>query len=624
MQKKIYYILLVVVAILFSYEYSIKTIYGEWYIQDWGTEDGEYRIDSITELDGEDVTITDDTIVISPENEDPKIYIDADGGMQYLQINIPSIESSQDEFFRFYVMHNGKYSEKYSETRQIKEGNNVIWFDEPLEGRLRIDFEGIDSVNIHVKSIILDSDVQLVSEFIVCFILIMILMAVVVMMIIYKKKIGQYIHEHGVEIAVVFSFFLWFLLWSCILPYNSGPDEYMRYDVVKYIYQYRTLPRGDDPILCTANTWGVSYAYSPYLAYLMGAGFMYVAAIMGGTGLTMFHVARLISVLSSTITIVFLIKISKELKLKNKFLLPVVVGLLPEFTFISAYVNNDSLAIMSVAIIVYAWCIGLNSKWNIKSCIYLTIGMAVCVAAYYNCYGYLLLSFIGFVGTNIYWSAKKKDFSIFKGMLIKGFSMLFGTCLVSGWWFVRNYILYDGDILGNNASRAAAIKYAIDELNPLNKQSLKEQGVSLYEMLVGCEWITGSAKSFVASFGYLQFWIKEYMYWIVGVVIFIGIIFKLVKFKKDRAGRMPVLDLMLVCASVIVAMLSIIYSYTSDFQAQGRYLLPMLIPMMIFVCEGYDYLYKIGCKKCTAMIIVGAVLINFYSLGLVIVPAYYW
>ena len=623
-ENLMFFFLIIIIGLLFAYEYSIKEVYGEWKIDDWGTVEGEKVIDSLADIQGEDVIIEGNTITVTPENIDPKIYIDSIDNMQYVQINVTSIDTARDVFLRYYYEYNGNYSDSYSESKKLKEGNNIIWFDRPLEGRLRIDFEGVESVSIHIKYIKLDNDVQVVSEFIVCYFLVLLLLSLIGIVFLNYKRIINFFDENYLETIIVSVFFICFLVWSLILPYNSGPDEYMRYDVVKYIYQLRDLPRGDDPILCTANSWGLSYAYSPYLAYLIGACFVYVAAFMGHTGFTMFHFARLVSVLSSTVTIIFMIKISKELKFKNKYILPILVGFLPEFTFISAYVNNDALAIMSVSIIVYAWLVGLKNKWDCKSCIYLIIGMAICVAAYYNCYGYLLLSIVGFIGSYMYWIIRHKKPDLLKDMLVKGVLLTLGTFIISGWWFVRNYILYNGDIFGSSASRTAAIKYAATELNPLNKHSLKEQGVSLYEMLFERGWIIGSAKSFVASFGYLQFWIKDYMYKIVGIILVIGLVLKIISVFKKHERRMLFFDALLIMAAIIVVVLSIVYSYTSDYQAQGRYVLPMLVPLMIFVCQGYDQLDYDKYRFIIPILMVITIWINMYSLGLVIIPSYYW
>lgn len=45
-------------------------------------------------------------------------------------------------------------------------------------------------------------------------------------------------------------------------------------------------------------------------------------------------------------------------------------------------------------------------------------------------------------------------------------------------------------------------------------------------------------------------------------------------------------------AAVIPCILLVYYSYCSDFQAQGRYIMPALIPVMYFVTLGYDSLLK--------------------------------
>lgn len=183
-------------------------------------------------------------------------------------------------------------------------------------------------------------------------------------------------------------------------------------ETVRYIYDYNKLPKGNDPLLCS-NAWGTSYAYSPYLAYLIAAILMKCGAAMGLGSVEIFHVARLVSVLSSTITVAILIKIGQKMRLNNFYILPVLVGLTPQFAFISSYVNNDAFAIMSTAIIVYAWFAGLESSWEKKNCILLAIGIALCMASYYNCYGYILTSFLLFVMYYIYYAKNKRILNIY-------------------------------------------------------------------------------------------------------------------------------------------------------------------------------------------------------------------
>ena len=55
------------------------------------------------------------------------------------------------------------------------------------------------------------------------------------------KKITK---EEWLEILFyVFILGIW-LVWAWILPFNEGPDEYMRSRIVEYIVEYGKLPTG--------------------------------------------------------------------------------------------------------------------------------------------------------------------------------------------------------------------------------------------------------------------------------------------------------------------------------------------------------------------------------------------
>ena len=74
-KKNIIFIIIIVVFLL-SYIVSSKTIYGEWLVTDWGSVVGEKRIDSIDDLEGNGITISNNTVNVGEENDDPYLYID--------------------------------------------------------------------------------------------------------------------------------------------------------------------------------------------------------------------------------------------------------------------------------------------------------------------------------------------------------------------------------------------------------------------------------------------------------------------------------------------------------------------------------------------------------------------
>lgn len=434
----------------------------------------------------------------------------------------------------------------------------------------------------------------------------------------------------NLDISIALLAFAFYFIWSITLPYNTGPDEAMRYQIPQYILQYGKLPHGGDPIIRN-NGWGISYAFTPILSYIISSFFMRIVRIFTDTEFALLTAARFASVLFSTGTVFMCVKIGKKLISKPyQYLLAILVGFLPEFAFISAYVNNDALAIFSTSLIIYFWIIGLESNWDLKSCIGLAIGISICGLSYYNAYGYILCSILLFIISFI-WMNKNKHKKIFlilvrKGLLISGI-----VIALIGWWFIRSYIIYDGDILGLKTSNEYAELYAFDYLKPSNRQTIIKQGKTIFYMLFKLGWLKSSFYSFIGIFDYLTFGLRGWMFFIYKSIIAIGLIGCLLNlgnhFMKNRFKSQDLSYLGMVISSAITIFISIFYSYTSDYQSQGRYCMPIIIPLMLFIVIGVKYLLK-KCNPKTERVIISCLLINyvlisFIAYTIVIVPYYY-
>lgn len=601
-----------------------KIVYGKWFITNWRGDNNSNIIDDYSGLSCTDARI-DGKLVTTGELDEAGICFELPEETRYLQVNITEISTYREKALKLYLPDSDGFREEKSVSVRMKEGNNVFCLDESISGMVRLDFEGGGPYSFYLNFIQYNAGVQVVAELWGLYILFVAIFVTGIFAYLHREAVSLFLYKHKTDLFVLALFFFLYLVWSLVIPFDRAPDERMRYDIARYIFQYKQLPRGDDPILCMKNEYGISYAFSPYLAYMFSAVFMHYGAIFGITSVGLLHAARFVSIFSSLVTLIFLMKLSGVMKLKNRYMLPCLVGLLPQFAFISCYVNNDAFAIMSVSIIIYAWYTGVMSGWDTKSCMYLSVGMALCVASYYNCYAYLLMSFFIFV---IFYAAmyiKKKDISLLKSMVKKGLSMTVFCAIVSGWWFVRNYIIYEGDILGTEHLKAVAIKYAVPERNPLNRLSLREQGVSLKQMLFDMNWIKTSMKSYVAGFDYMTVWLKENIYSLVGCVIVCGLILKILSLfrKKGLSLRRLLFDAAMLFAAVVVVILSLIYSYGRDFQPQGRYLLPTVISLMIYLTEGYMGFFG-KYKIVHGLLVFSAVCLNLYCLVCVIVPCYLW
>ena len=256
---------------------------------------------------------------------------------------------------------------------------------------------------------------------------------------------------------------------------------------------------------------------------------------------------------------------------------------------------------MATAMIVYAWVLGIQDGWNYKNCTLLSVGIGVCALSYYNAYGFILCSILLFGSTLLMQSKEKGEYKVF--LKFGAFVTVFVLILI-GWWFVRNYMLYDGDLLGRNASAICAQKYASPGLKPSDKQTPMSEGLTLFEMLsrpygsVTISWVELVSRSFVGRFGSLDIampaWIENnYMDFIkFGVLLVLIHPVRTFALKnKDGFRKDGIFNWCMLIAMIIPNLLNAWYSYSSDYQPQGRYSLPMLVALTYFMVVGYGNLF---------------------------------
>lgn len=411
-----------------------------------------------------------------------------------------------------------------------------------------------------------------------------------------KKQINV---ESYFRMAFVIFAFCLFFMWSAKLPINEGPDEVMKYDICKYIVKYGKLPHGGDPAVRNAF-WGISYGFTPILSYIVSAVFIKAASLLTGSLFAFYVAARFTSVLCCTGMVIFVIKIADRL-FDDKWVrwsFITAVTMLPQVVFIGSYINNDSLALLSISIIIYAWLIGQESRWNAKSCILLAVGIGLCALSYYNAYGFILTSMILFIAWHIMNKNEQGriDFKSFwkKAGLISGI-----VILMAGWWFIRSAVIYDGDFLGLSTTNMYAEKYAIDRLKPANLPTPVNLGQSLQFMLFERGWLRTTVKSFIGVFGGLNIYMpgRFYkLYYLVAGLGIIGLLCRMVhnfRYRQPEKDRQKVIFTTVMILNIIIPVfLSAYYSYSSDFQPQGRYIMPALIPIMYFLTLGLHWLVQ--------------------------------
>ncbi len=407
----------------------------------------------------------------------------------------------------------------------------------------------------------------------------------------------------GAELLYLAFCFLLYFCWSLAKELNYGPDEAMRYLIPEYIYRTGSLPNGYMEELRN-DLWGFSYAFYPnFLGPLASALCMKVVSFVTADAFALVAAARFPSVLAASGTVYLSMKIGKRVfPAEGVWLYVVSLSMIPQFVFLSSYVNNDMLCIFGSALMLYAWVLGIQEQWNGKNGLLLAAGIVVAALSYYNSYGWILCSMVIFAGSYIWKIGGNRDW---RRMVRIGFLIAAVVLMCIGYFFIRNAVLYDGDFLGMRALGQSADRYAAEEWRPVNRSTPQSEGMSVVEMLVsgawtGTPWIVKTYVTFIGAFGFADVFLPLWMYGVYTLVFaaaFAGVVGKLSGYVKAvRAGERPrdraaaLLHVMLFFAMVIPVGLSIFYSYTSDYQAQGRYCYPMILAFCWFETEGLLWL----------------------------------
>lgn len=433
-----------------------------------------------------------------------------------------------------------------------------------------------------------------------------------------KKKL---LTEKRAEIVFLTAIFAFCFAWAVVQPLNASPDEAMRYDIVKYLVKHGTIPDGRDPEIRN-QLWGISYAFNPILAYMVMAIPCKIVSLFTESGMVILMVARMVNVVFGTIMAWLTLKIGKYLfKGEERWLFTFLVMLLPGCLFVHSYVNNDSMALFATTWIVYTWVRSIKEGWSWKLCVQLAVAISVCGLSYYNAYGYVLCSIFLF-GSMVLFSGEKKKTDNVKEMLSKGSVISLIVLALIGWWFIRNGILYHGDILGWNISTEYAEKYALENLKPSHRVTPQNMGMSIKDMILWVpgewqhNWLVTVVVSFIGTFGFLDIFMPYGLSKAYILVFGVGILctavcwkqvlyiretrteknivkneeetkITVVTWKKKKWSPWGLFHIAMAVATVIPFGLLLRYAYANDFQAQGRYILPMLVPFMYFVTYGY-------------------------------------
>lgn len=396
----------------------------------------------------------------------------------------------------------------------------------------------------------------------------------------------------------------------------SPPDEISRLKVPMYVYNHGTIPTGLEDEL-RIDPYGYSYGLYNAGPYLLQGIAMRLFGHINDSDRALLIYGRLINVFLGLIMAIIVYRLGKIIFRDDRYRWMFCFGVtfLPQALFLHTYINTDSCAMLSTAIIVYAWLTAEKEGYDIKNSLRLSLGIILCALSYYNAYGYILCSVILFLGYYLKKEEGKTTYD-YKPMLKRGVLIAAVALLGAGWWFVRAYIVLDGDFIGLATAARLKETYGAGLLSA--DMTYKSRGVSLLTMFKENHFFACVIQSFIAAYGSVCILTYGFVYhfyrlfFVLGMLGCIGHIWTERKNLKFSYGRILFHANMAVCI-ILPMVLLIHYAYAMDYQAQGRYIMPALIPFMYYVVKGFEHGEELK-------IFSGKTMKRLYRLGTFLVP----
>ena len=389
---------------------------------------------------------------------------------------------------------------------------------------------------------------------------------------------------------IIFSGIL-FLILAWKMDANAGPDEFFRYKVTEWIAAHNALPTGFEEEIIDSR-WCFSYAFTPYLPSILAVLFVKTVSVFTSNPQVLLFAARLVNVFAGMGAILVSFRIGDKL-LDNKssvYFFAGVTAYLPQFTFLSGYLNNDVLNLLSAFMILDAVLTGAKGKWTLKNMIYLSVGTGICMLTYYFGYGWVLFAVAGYFYTSF--KTEKDRKKIFKKA---GIIALF-VFILAGWYFVRNGIIYHGDFLGYRAQNECVSEYS-SKYGIIAANNPGVFSMHLRDMLHNGRWIETTHESFIGMFGGMVICLDGKFYdFYTGVFWLCVLFFCLYRYKTKDKISTPFLMMLLFEIAFPIAF-SVFSSYVRDYQPQGRYIISILPALAVITAVGMDEWSKAVCKK---------------------------
>ncbi|HBE91286.1 MAG TPA: hypothetical protein DDW55_01715 [Gammaproteobacteria bacterium] len=396
--------------------------------------------------------------------------------------------------------------------------------------------------------------------------------------------------------TVFIIFFTYYFFTSNYLPHGAGPDWKSNTDIAEFIYKNGRLPvLPDDEDSLHFTVYGGTRAFRPPLSYIVSA---VVARSLDFTGMDTHVLLRkgsaFLCALAVALTFYALTVYTGSFWLG--LLGAVLIGLMPQFTFIASYNNDDSGAIFTATLLITV--LVRIYRYGVSTANAALLGLAGGLVILSKMTAWLLaplvlLFLLLFVRTS--WKSLLRYTLIAGGVFI----------IAGGWWFLFNMYHYGLD----DPLQLKIANTVLEEhrrLPPDMGVGYAAKGIGFYELVFENyrNFLGESAKATIGNLDWLRLRVGPLQYAVYMAIFYIAIfyyLFSLAAFsiKKLRGRttdiserRQLMFETLLVLTIFFQIYMYIWTNINNDIQIQGKYIIPVMLAVLLLFFSALDSLTK--------------------------------
>lgn len=241
-------------------------------------------------------------------------------------------------------------------------------------------------------------------------------------------------------LAILFGFILLSLTYSLVTRLKYGPDEPAHFIYIRSIATNLTPPPIAHTETPSEESTSSHEAHQPPLYYaILAIPYVLLKAISASDD-TVWRVLRLLNILIGAAWIYSVYVLSKDFFTREKYALAATafVALLPTATYTAGVINNEMLiSLLFTCALIPILRYFRNGSISPKSSAIL--GLIIGLAILSKAQGLILM--IVFLAASLA-VCRRVNYTNYRQVLSSAMIVLGVTVLISGWWFIRSWIVY--------------------------------------------------------------------------------------------------------------------------------------------------------------------------------------